>query len=118
MKRVLALLLSLAIVAAVAATPAVACAGTATLGSQHGCCGTQTVAAAPTGPCCFLSQPSERTVNESRILAAADRAADLLPAHSLAWFDLAERAARSRGSTLPPGPPPVPIYIQQLSLLI
>jgi hypothetical protein len=63
MKRVLALLLSLAIVAAVAATPAVACVGTATLGSQHGCCGTQTVAAAPSGPCCFLSQPSERTVN-------------------------------------------------------
>jgi len=118
MKRLAALLLSLAIVTAAAVLSPIACAGTPTLGTQHRCCGTQPVAAAPTGPCCFLSQPSERTVNESRILAAADRAVDLLPAHSLAWLDLAEHASRSRGSTSPPGPPPVPIYIQQLSLLI
>jgi hypothetical protein len=115
MNRVLALVLSLAFVSAAAATPAVACVGTATLGSQHGCCGDRAVAAAPAGICCVLSQS---TLTESRNSAATDRPADLVATHQAAWFQSVDAGLRGRGSTSPPGPPPVPIYIQQLSLLI
>jgi len=120
MKGVLPLLLSLAIVTASAATPVVECAGTATLGSQHGCCGEQTIVSAPAGTCCLLSQPiRDRALTESRHLGAKEQpAARDVAAHAM-WFAIDTSAARRRAmSTSPPGPPAVPIYIQQLALLI
>ena len=119
MKRLLAFVLSLAIVAVAVATPAVACVSAPTLGSQHECCGDRAFTAAPVGSCCFLSQPAgNRAVTESRSLAATDRPADAVVDPQPARFGIADAAARWRGSTSPPGSRPVPIYIQQLSLLI
>jgi hypothetical protein len=120
MKGVLPLLLSLAIVGASAATPAVECTDTATLGNQHGCCGQQTIVSAPAGPCCFLSQPiRDRALTESRHLSATEQHASRDVAAHTTWLAIDTRVARRWvTSTSPPGAPTVPIYIQQLSLLI
>jgi len=121
MTRVLAVILSLGVVAVLASTPEVACAGSPTLGGQHGCCDRQAVVtSAPVGSCCFLSRPtSDRALTESRNLMAKERLADIGVSHPPTWYAVGEATARRRASsTSPPGSSAVPIYIQQLSLLI
>jgi len=120
MRRVLAFLLPLAIVAAITATPAAQCVSTPTLGSDHGCCGEQAAISAPTGPCCFLSQPAnDRTLTASRHLSAKERHAEIGAITQATWAAVVDTMCQRRAtSTSPPGSRPVPIYIQQLSLLI
>jgi hypothetical protein len=120
MTRVLAFLVTLIIGVAAAATTQVECVSTPTLGTQHGCCGERTIISAPTAPCCFLSQPiRDRAVTESRHLSAKEQPAAHDVAANWAWFAFDTGAARRCAtSTSPPGPPAVPIYIRQLSLLI
>jgi hypothetical protein len=120
MKRLLALLLSLAIVGAAAATPALACVSKATVGDrQHGCCGEGAVVTAPAGTCCFLSQPTnERTLTESRSLNTQDRDSDVANAGQPIWLAVPDTSARRRAGPSSPPTLPVPIYIRQLSLLI
>jgi len=120
MTRGLGFLVSLLIGVAAAAAPPVECVSTPTLGTQHGCCGEQTILSAPAGPCCFLSQPiRDRALTESRHLSANEQPATHDVAAHRAWFACDAGAAWRRAtSTSPPGPPAVPIYIRQLSLLI
>jgi len=121
MKHLLALLLSLAVVAVATATPVVACVSTPALGGQHGCCGEQAVVtSAPVGSCCFLSRPtSDRALTASRNLTAKERLADIGVSHPPTWYAVGDATFHRRArSTSPPGPAAVPIYIQQLSLLI
>jgi hypothetical protein len=121
MTRFLTVVLSLTIVAVALATPAVACVSTPTLGSEHGCCGEQAVITpAPVGICCVLSQPtSDRALTGVRNLAAKERLADIGTAHPPVWSAVGDATVHRRArSTSPPGPSTVPIYIQQLSLLI
>ena len=120
MRRLLSILLILLLVTAAAATPAVACVSpTPSMGTPHDCC-EEAISAAPDGFCCVVSAPtSERSFVESRLLGAKEHAthayATLHPASFPAPTDRVER----RG-----GSPPllhvrtVPIYLQQLSLLI
>ena len=120
MKRVLAVLLSLTIVGAASATPALACVSNATVGDrQHGCCGERTVVSAPAGSCCFLSQPAgERALTESRNFIEKNRLAEVGAASRPAWLIVFDTSARRRAGPTSPPAPRVPIYIQQLSLLI
>jgi hypothetical protein len=121
MKRLMALLLSLAVVAVATTTPAVACVSTPALGGQHGCCGDQAViTSAPVGSCCLLSRPtSDRALTESRNLTAKERLADVGVSHPPAWYAVRAVSVHRRArSTALPGRSAVPIYILQLSLLI
>ena len=120
MKRLLALLLALAIVTTASVTPAVACVSKATVGDrQHGCCGERAVVSAPTGTCCFLSQPrNERTITESRNLTANDRHLDVATTSRPIWWAVLDTSAHRRAGPTSPPTAPVPIYIRQLSLLI
>jgi hypothetical protein len=121
MNRVLAVILSLGVVAVLASTPEVACAGSPTLGGQHGCCGGEAViTSAPVGSCCFLSRPtSDRALTQSRNLTAKERLAEIGSSHPPTWYAIGDATAYRRArSTSPPGSSAVPIYIQQLSLLI
>ena len=122
MQRVLALLLSLAFVTAAAASPAAACVSTtmATGGSEHECCGDQPLSTAPGGNCCVISQPvRDRALVEARTIGPTDCQADLAAACQTAWL-LASDPGRQRHRA---GPAvthvySVPIYLQQLSLLL
>jgi hypothetical protein len=120
MKHLLAVLVSLAVVAVATATPVVACVSTPALGGQHGCCGEQAVmTSAPVGSCCFLSRPTSDRATESRNLTAKERLADIGVSHPPAWYAVGDATFHRRASsTSPRGPSGVPIYIQQLSLLI
>ena len=116
MKGALTLLLSLAIVTAAAAIPAVECASAATVGSQHGCCGEQAITFVR---CCFRSQPTgDRALTSLRTVIAQERHAESRVAGPASPAVNQTCAQRWSDATSPPAPSLVPIYIQQLSLLI
>src|SRR5262245_33119327 len=100
MKQLLALLLALAVVTTTSVTPAVACVSKATLSDrQHSCCGERAVVSAPTGTCCFLSQPTnERTITESRNLITNDRHLDVATASHSLWWTVLDSSAHRRAS--------------------
>ena len=121
MTRALAFLLTVVVAAAVTSTPAVACASTPAVGERgHGCCGERTIASAPVGPCCFLSQPvRDRAVTSSGSLAAKHYSEALGSVSQGLWFARANQRSLPRGnSASPPDRRTVPIYIQHSSLLI
>ena len=119
--RVLALFVSLIVIAGVASTPAVACVDTPAVGDGgHGCCGERTIASAPVGPCCFLSQPArDRAVTSSGSLSAKHYSEALGSVSQGMWVARSDRRLlQLAGSASPPSSRTVPIYIQQSSLLI
>ena len=121
MTRALAFLLTVVVAAAVTSTPAVACASTPAVGERgHGCCGERTIASAPVGPCCFLSQPvRDRAVTSSGSLAAKHYSEALGSVSQGMWVARSDRRLlQLAGSASPPSSRTVPIYIQQSSLLI
>ena len=123
MRRVLTLLLSVVFVASAAASPAVRCAPDGMSWGNpnaHDCCGEKVVSAAPAGTCCILSQTTEeRTFVESLTVNPTDRHAALMVADHAGGLQAADRGGHERHAS-----PPiarvhaVPIYLQQLSLLI
>jgi hypothetical protein len=119
MRRALNLLLSVAVIAAATVMPAFTCLPGTTVGegSQHSCC-EPSISPAPAGTCCAVSQPVRaRAITESRYATPDDcRVATALVDH-----------VQRLGSGSPPGQRlvstaslvrAVPIYLQQLSLLI
>ena len=119
MVRVLALLLTCVVASAVASTPAVACTSTPSVGERgHGCCGERTVASAPIGACCVVSQPAGERASASRGVVSAQHNPHLAVAPGVAVFGVDRHSARFASSSSPPTLRTVPIYIQQSSLLI
>ena len=122
MQRVLALLLSVVFVTAAAVGPMATCRpGTTSLGnSDHECCGDQAISAAPVGACCVVSQGTrDRTFLEARTTSSNDRQADIAISNHAAWLELVDHGRQQRHSSPPPAHVrAVPIYLQQLSLLL
>jgi hypothetical protein len=116
MRRLLILMLALVIAGSAMAAPGYACVPTheGITAQRHSCC--ETAVAAPVGPCCIVTAPVQRlSSNETRITAPDQTASIPRAADARFWF------GRDRGSSV--SPPilrrsPVPLYLQQLSLLI
>jgi hypothetical protein len=122
MQRVLALVLSLVLVAAAAVTPAFACLSTgASLGTQsHECCD-KVVPSAPTAPCCLISQPArDRALSQSRIDTTQDHHADINLIVHAGWCQFPDDTSPGRGAASPPahGARAVAIYLEHPALLI
>jgi len=123
MRRILATLFTLTFVTAAAAAPRVTCVSDYTVAGyrQHGCCGQQTAVVAPAGPCCVVSQPSQdRALTESRMVGEKHGLIGLPHVSPIPWFQVSDTVShppgRSAGS--PHVARRVPIYLEQLSLLI
>jgi hypothetical protein len=117
MRRLLVFALALVIAGSAVAAPAYACVPTheRMTAKPHSCCDTA-IAAAPVGPCCIVTAPVQRLSNTETRITAPDHTA-AMPVAAGALF----RLGRARGSSV--SPPilrgsPVPLYLQQLSLLI
>lgn len=123
MRRVLAVLLSVAFVASVAASPVVRCVrdgmswGNA---NEHDCCGEQAVSAAPAGTCCVISQPvGQRTFVKGLTVSPEDRHAVVMVADHAGRMQTTDHGRHERHASPPTAHlGAVPIYLQQLSLLI
>ena len=119
MRRVLALLLAICVIAATATASPVVCASPfAPTASIHGCCGDQLpLLTAPPSSCCAISQaPAPRGPIQSRVVST-----DLqFTAVAALWLRRADPPERTLASLRPPDAAvsPVPLYLQQLSLLI
>jgi len=122
MRRTLALLLSLAIVAgAVAAMPGLDCVSDAPTvgGPQHACCGERMVSSAPAASCRVLSQPAgERTLTARRGVTAKDRVDHVAPPVQLVWANAVHHRWHQLSASKSPPARAVPIYLQHRSLLI
>ena len=116
MRRLLILVLTLAITGSALAAPAYACVPTheSITVQRHSCC--EMAIAAPVGSCCIVTTPFQRlSSTETRIAPPDQTAAIPRTAAPLFWF------SRDRGSSV--SPPilrgsVVPLYLQQLALLI
>ena len=122
MRRFLPLLVSLAVAVSTPAQPVAGCvSGNATVGrAAHDCCsGEARLATSPAQACCAVSQPArDRALTESRYVNTHNRSA------AVPLFAIRARTRDSDlakcGASAPPAPAPstVPIYLQQLALLI
>jgi hypothetical protein len=121
MQRVLVLLFALTFITAGAAAPVIECVSNERAvgsGQQHGCCGEQRTVIDVAGPCCLVSPLPARAVAEARAVTAKhdepgtthDEQAD---ARSV--VDTVLPIPRAQSHAVPRG---IPIYLQQLSLLI
>ena len=121
MRRALStLLLSLVLVAAAATGPAFACVGEGALvgTSQHSCCD-EAFSAAPLATCCVVAQPlRDRALTESRLLLSNHRQVAQAVAPTRAWFTTADAVPRRGSPPIIGSTPALPIYLQQLALLI
>ena len=117
MRRLLIFVLALVIAGSAMAAPAYACVPMheSFTAKPHPCCETA-IAAAPVGPCCIVTAPIQRLSSTESRITAPDQAVTI-PRTTDARFWL----GRDRGSRV--SPPifrnsSVPLYLQQLSLLI
>lgn len=117
MRRFIILVLALAIARSAMAAPAHGCVAMddAIAAEPHACC-ERAIRAAPIEPCCIVTAPVQRLSSTEIRLAAPDQVL-VIPrtADGLLGF------VRNRtGCPSPPIPrgAPVPLYLQQLSLLI
>jgi hypothetical protein len=117
MRRWLVFVLAVVIAGSAMAAPAYACVPTheSVKAKPHSCCETAMVVA-PVGPCCIVTAQVQRlSSTETRVAAPDQSPAIARAADALSW------SGRDRGSSVPPPtvrPSPVPLYLQQLSLLI
>jgi len=122
MRRLLSIVLALLLVTVATATPAIACvATTSSMGTRHACCeGPQAIVAAPAGSCCVLSAPiSERSFVEARFIDGKGHATPVSPTlHSALFQAPVDRVDRLGGSLPRLYVRTIPLYLQQLSLLI
>jgi hypothetical protein len=121
MRRVVALLLSCFLIAATAEGGTLRCVSmTASLGGSHGshgCCDDQQALSPAAPPCCIVSPASQPRSTESQTVVAQGGAPCESPVVLLGAGD---GSPRTLGVWLPPRTTgsSVPIYLQQLSLLI
>jgi hypothetical protein len=116
MRRLLVLVFALVFAGSALAAPAAACVPTrdSLRARPHPCC--EVVLTAPVGPCCTVTAPAQRVSNtETRVVAPDQTVTIPRTGDGLFAFN------RERASTV--SPPvlrgsPVPLYLQQLSLLI
>ena len=119
MIRVLAVVVASFVAVAVVAPPALACASTPSVGERgHGCCGERTVASAPVGACCFVSQPAGERSAAWRGLVSTHHDQPLTLARGFAVLGSDRYSSRFASASSPPALRTVPLYIQQSSLLI
>ena len=123
MQRILITLFTLTFVAASAAVPVAACISddTAAGYQQHACCGQQTAAVASAGQCCVvLPLSQDQALTESRTVGAKHDVSALTLASHLPWIQLSTSAEHPSGQSARSahGVRSVPIYLEQLSLLI
>ena len=120
MQRLLAVLFTVTFTAAGAAAPAIACVTDDIAASkQHACCGQQPVVTAPVGLCCTVSLPPGRALVEVRPAAAKHDALDRVVARAVSWFTPPHNVDRTSHHELHPhSARSVPIYLEQLTLLI
>lgn len=117
MRRLLILVLSLAIAGTALAAPACACVAmtSAITSNGHTCCDEPALTTAPAGLCCVVSTPVRVASTESRQPAPDRHAVVMLRAHA---------GVSPQHDFAPNASPPVqrsasvPLYLQQLSLLI
>ena len=117
MRRLLIFVLALVIAGSAMAAPAYACVPTyeGMSAKPHSCCETA-IAAAPDGPCCVVTAPVQRLSSTKALIAAPDHTS-AIPRIA----DVLFRLDRDRGSSVPPPilrSSAIPLYLQQLSLLI
>ena len=116
MRRLLVLVLTLAITGSALAAPAYACVPTheSITAQRHSCC--ETAIASPVGPCCIVTAPFQRlSSTETRIAAPDQTAAIPRSADAVFWC-----SRDHSGSVSPPilRSSAVPLYLQQFALLI
>ncbi len=119
MRRLLIVVLSLAMATTALAAPAYACvaAMSAISSDGHTCCDEPALMPAPAGPCCAITAPVQRIANTDSRQLAPDQQMVVLPrAGHGEGFDQRDVGRKApapvlRGST-------VPLYLQQLALLI
>jgi len=115
MRRLLVFVLALVIAGSAMVPPAYACVPTHSIAAKpHPCC-PPAITAVPVGPCCIITAPVQRSSTETRIAAPDQTAAVPRTSDGLFWFNQA-RASRVSPPALRGSP--VPLYLQQLSLLI
>ena len=118
MRRVIALLLSCFVIAAAAAAGTLQCVSTTpSFGGSHSCCDDQQALSPAARPCCIVSQASQPGPTESQTVVSQ---AGALGESLAAVFGAGAGAQQTVGLRPPPRPTAssVPIYLQQLSLLI
>ena len=121
MHRLLVFLLTLAFGTAAAAAPTVLCAsdGMGAGARQHACCQRQAALVAPAGACCLASVPVERAVIELSVSTPRQHEIASPATSHVSWLPAAPVAAirrsEARSAPIPRG---IPIYLEQLSLLI
>ena len=122
MHRLLVFLLTLAFGTAAAAAPAVLCASDsmgAGARQHHACCQRQAAIVAPAGACCIASVPVERAVLELSLSTPRLHAIAPAATSHANWLNAAPvagvRRNEARSAPIPRG---IPIYLEQLSLLI
>jgi len=116
MRRLLVFVLAVVIAASAVAAPAYACVPThdSVTATPHSCCETA-IAPAPVGPCCIVTAPIQRLSGTEIRVAAPDQPAAIPITPTLFWI------GRDRGRSVSPlilRGSPIPLYLQQLSLLI
>jgi hypothetical protein len=115
MRRVLILVLALAFAGSAVAAPTTACVprdGVRT--KPHPCC--EVAVSAPVGPCCIVTAPALRVSSTETRLVAPDQTA-AIPRAGAGLFAFNRERASNVSPPLRRGSP-VPIYLQQLALLI
>ena len=120
MQRLLVLLFTLTFVTAGAAAPAVECVSddSAVGSGQRSCCGQRPTAVTSAGPCCTVSTRPDRAVTESRTFTGKHNPLEPVAESHVDRLHAPTDDARMLrvGSQSPPRG--VPIYLEQLSLLI
>jgi hypothetical protein len=119
MRRFLILILTLVVATTVLAAPLYACVTPALVisPSGHTCCDEAAVIPAPVSPCCVINATVQRVATSESRLSQPDQRAVVIPRIG----DNDRPTPRNLRLYLsPPVRPgsPVPIYLQQLSLLI
>ena len=117
MQRLLVILITVTFVAATAA-PVMACVSGDVGAVEHACCGQQPVMTAPAGPCCSISLPPGRPLLEVRTAIVKQEALEPVVARDVSWVNAPHDVVRKRHRDRDPRPRGVPLYLEQLTLLI